>query len=218
MTQNKTKKKSARSLIKKLGLIIIGLFLLYVIAGFWVVPLLLKPRLEKELSGQIGRKVTIEEIKLNPLVLSATTTNLTVYEKDGEPFAGFKELLIDAELSSIVRWAVTFKEIRVLSPFGVLKLLPDKTLNITDILTKFSQPEPESEQQTELPRAILSKLQVEDGKFTLENLSGAEPVIETYSPINFSLANVSTLKEREGAFKFAGVGPLGGSARRAAFR
>ena len=63
MTQDKTKKKSARSLIKKLGLIIIGLFLLYVIAGFWVVPPLLKPRLEKELSSQIGRKVTIEEIK-----------------------------------------------------------------------------------------------------------------------------------------------------------
>jgi hypothetical protein len=211
MTQNKSEKKSANSLIKKFGLIIIGLFILYMIAGFWVVPPLLKPRLEKELSGQIGRKVTIEKIKLNPLVLSATTTNLTVYEKDGEPFAGFKELLIDAELSSIVRWAVTFKEIRVLSPFGVLKLLPDKTLNITDILTKFSQPEPAPEQQAELPRAILSKLQVEDGKFTLENLSGAEPVIETYSPINFSSANVSTLKEREGAFKFAGVGPLGGN-------
>jgi outer membrane protein OmpA-like peptidoglycan-associated protein len=211
MTQNKTKKKSARSLIKKLGLIIIGLFLLYVIAGFWVVPPLLKPRLEKELSGQIGRKVTIEGIKLNPLILSATTTNLTVYEKDGEPFAGFKELLIDAELSSIVRWAVTVKEIRLMAPFGVLKLLPDKTLNISDILTKFSQPEPEPEEQAELPRAVLSKLQVEDGKFTFEDLSGAEPVIETYSPINFSLANMSTLKEHEGAYNFAGVGPLGGN-------
>ncbi len=120
MTQNRTKKKSTGSLIKKLGLIIIGLFLLYVIAGFWVIPSLLKPKLEKELSSQIGRKVTIEEIKLNPLVLSATTTNLTVYEKDGEPFAGFKELLVDAELSSIVRWALTFKEIRLIAPFSVL--------------------------------------------------------------------------------------------------
>ena len=211
MTKDKAKEKSSISLIKKIGLIIIGLFLLYVIAGFWVVPPLLKPRLEKELSSQIGRKVTIEEIKINPLKLSATTTNLTVYETDGEPFAGFKELLVDAELSSIARWAVTFKEIRVLSPFGVLKLLPDKTLNISDILTKFSQTEPAPEEETELPRAILSKLQVEDGKFTIENLSGAEPVIETYSPINFSLANVSTLKEREGAFKFTGVGPLGGN-------
>src|SRR5210317_1931890 len=211
MTQNKTKKKSARSLIKKLGLIIIGLFLLYVIAGFWVVPPLLKPRLEKELSGQIGRKVTIEKIKLNPLFLSATTTNLTVYEKDGKPFAGFKELLIDAELSSIVRWAVTFKEIRVLSPFGVLKLLPDKTLNISDILTKFSQSEPVPEEEAGLPRALVSKLQVEDGKFTMQNLTGTKPITETYSPITFTLTDLSTLVEHEGAFKFAGVGPLGGN-------
>ena len=95
MTKDKAKEKSAISLIKKLGLITIGLFLLYMIAGFWVLPSLLKPRLEKELSSQIGRKVTIEEIKINPLKLSATTVNLTVYENDGEPFAGFKELLVD---------------------------------------------------------------------------------------------------------------------------
>ncbi|MGD8293818.1 MAG: hypothetical protein PVF37_19045, partial [Desulfobacterales bacterium] len=67
MNQNKTKTKSAYLPLKKIGLIIIGLFLLYVIAGFWVVPPLVKPRLEKELSSQIGRKVTIDEFKLNPL-------------------------------------------------------------------------------------------------------------------------------------------------------
>ena len=187
MTQNRTKKKSTGSLIKKLGLIIIGLFLLYVIAGFWVIPPLLKPKLEKELSSQIGRKVTIEEIKLNPLVLSATTTNLTVYEKDGEPFAGFKELLVDAELSSIVRWALTFKEIRLIAPFSVLKVLPDNKLNISDILTKFSQTEPTPEEEAGLPRALISNLQVEDGKFTMQNLTGTKPITETYSPVTFTL-------------------------------
>ena len=64
-----------------------GLFLLYVIAGFWVVPPLLKPKLEKELSSQLGRNVTIEDIKINPLILTVTKTNLTVYETNGEPFA-----------------------------------------------------------------------------------------------------------------------------------
>jgi outer membrane protein OmpA-like peptidoglycan-associated protein len=210
MTQNNTKKKSARSIIQKIVLIIIGLFLLYLIAGFWVIPPLLKPRLEKEISSQIDRKVTIEEIKLNPLTLSATTTNLAVHEKDGEPFAGFKELLVNAEISSIIKWAVTIKEIRLLSPFGVIKLLPDRTLNISDILTKFSQSEPSPEKEAALPRAILSKLQVEDGKFSMEDLTGAEPIIETISPINVSLANLSTLKGREGTFKFAGDGSNGG--------
>ena len=210
MTQNHKKKKSAVSLIKKSGLVLISLFILYVIVGLWVIPPLLKPRLENELSSQIGRKVTIEEIKFNPLALSSTTTNLTVTDIDGEPLAGFKELFVDAQLSSIVKWAVTFKEIRVIAPFGVLKLLPDKKLNIDDILTKFSQPKQTPDQKAKLPPAVISKLQVKDGKFTVANLTGTTPIHEMLSPITFTLENLSTLKERQGAYKFVGVGPSGG--------
>jgi hypothetical protein len=87
--------------------------------------------------------------------------NLTIYEIDGEPFAGFKELLVDAELSSIVRWALTFKEIRLLAHFSVLKVMPDNKLNIPVILTKFSQTEPAIEEEAVLPSALVSNLQVE---------------------------------------------------------
>ena len=45
----------------------------------------------------------------------------------------------------------------------------------------------------------------------MENLSGAEPIIETFPPLTSTLTNLSTLKEREGAFKFTGVGPSGGN-------
>jgi len=211
MTENQKKKKSAISWIKKSSLILTGIFLLYVIAGFWVIPPLLKPRLEKELSSQIGRKVTIEKIKLNPLILSATATNLTVYEIDEEPFAGFNELFVNIQLSSIFKWAVTFKEIRMTEPFGVLKLLPEKKLNIDDILAKFSQPKPKTDQKTEVFPVVISKLQVEDGKFSVEDLAGKEPIYETYSPITFTLENLSTLKESQGAYKFVGVGPNGGN-------
>jgi hypothetical protein len=209
MTQKQKKKKSNHSWIKKSGFILACLFLLYVIAGFWVVPPLLKPILEKELSSQIGRKVTIKGIRLNPLALSATTINLTVYEINGKPFAGFEELFVNAQVSSIVKWAVTFKEIRILAPFGVLKLLPQKKLNIDDILTKFSQPKHTPNQKAELPRAVISKLQVIEGKFSVDDLTKTEPVHDTFSPITFTLENLSTLKERQGAYKFVGVGASG---------
>jgi hypothetical protein len=211
MTENKKEPKSAISKIKKISLVIIALYVLYVIAGFWIVPPLIKPMVEKELSSQLGRTVTIEEIKINPLALSSTTTNLTVHEIDGDPFAGFKELLVNAELSSIIRLAVTFKEIRLQAPFGIIKILPDKSLNISDILTRFSQPEQAPDQKAELIPAVISKLQVQDGSLAALNLSEKEPVKETLHPITFTLTNLSTLKEREGAFKFMGIGPSGGN-------
>jgi hypothetical protein len=92
MSQGPEKKKPAFSLITWLGCFVIGLFLAYVIVGFWVVPPLLRPKLENELSGRIGRKVSIGDIRLNPLALSSTINKLIVYEINGEPFAGFEEL------------------------------------------------------------------------------------------------------------------------------
>jgi outer membrane protein OmpA-like peptidoglycan-associated protein len=211
MTKNQNENKPRFSLIKKASAILISLYVVYVIAGLWVVPPLLKPRLEEKLSDQIGRKVTLDQLKLNPFVLSATAVNLNIHAKDGEPFAGFEELFVDFQLSSIVKWAVTFKEIRVQAPFGVLRLLPDKKSNIDDILTKFSQPQPDPEpdQQSGLPPAVISKFRVIDGKFTIDDSTGAESIQQTISPITFSLDNLSTLRDRRGAYKFVGVGPNG---------
>jgi hypothetical protein len=211
MTKNQNEKKPRISLVKKVSAILISLYVVYVIAVLWVVPPLLKPRLEEKLSDQIGREVTLGLLKLNPFVLSATAANLNIHEKNGEPFAGFEELFVDFQLSSIVKWAVTFKEIRVQSPFGVLRLLPDKKSNIDDIVAKFSQsqPAPAPDQKSVLPPAVISKFQIIDGKFTIDDSTGAEAIQETISPISFSLENFSTLKDRQGAYKLVGVGPNG---------
>ncbi len=210
MSEKQNDKRRRIALAKKIGLIAIGFFVAYVVVGFWVVPPLLKPRLEEQLSSLIGRDVTIESVKLNPLTLSATTTRLTVHETDGDPFAGFDELYVNAQLSSIFRWAATVKEIRLSGPFGVLTLLPDGNMNIDDILATLSRPDPEPAQDAGLPRAIVARLDVIDGKFTFENLTETEPVRDVVTPIAFTLENLSTLKDREGAYQFTGVGPLGG--------
>ncbi|MDX2452894.1 DUF748 domain-containing protein, partial [Desulfosarcina sp.] len=205
-------KKNARiKLAKKIALIVTGLFVFYVIVGFWVVPPLLKPKLEEQLSGLLGRKVIIGAIELNPLVLSATTSNLTVHETDGEPFAGFEALYVNVQLSSLFRWAGTVREVRLSAPFGVLKLLPEGKMNIDDLVAKFSQSTPPSEPDDGLPRAIVARLEVVDGKFTVANLAATEPIQEVVTPITFTLENLSTLKGRQGEYRFNGVGPIGGN-------
>jgi hypothetical protein len=204
------KKKTRIIWIKRISLIIVGLFLFYVLVGFWVVPPLLKPKLEEQLSSLLGRKVTIAEINLNPLVLSATTSDLVIHEIDGQPFAGFEELYANAQLSSIFKWAFTVREIRLQVPFGVVKLLPDNKLNIDDILAKLSEPKTESKAEAGMPRAIIERFQVIDGKVALENLAGKEPIRDEVAPISFTLENLSTLEEREGEYLFEGTGPSGG--------
>ena len=123
-------KKSIRSQrLKKIGLVAAIVFALYLIVGFWIAPPLLKSRLETQISDLLGREVTIDGIKLNPLVLSTTISRLTVHEADGQPFAGFDTLYANAQLSSLFRWALVVREIRVQSPFATLKLFPGSHLN-----------------------------------------------------------------------------------------
>ncbi len=210
MIDARERKNSRLKRLSKILMIVGGVFLLFVIIGFWVVPPLLKPKLEAQMSGLLGREVTIGALKLNPLVLSATITDLTVREVDGQPFAGFEELYANAQLSSVINWAFTIGEIRVQGPFGVLKLLPGNKLNIDDILAKLSAPKPEPTEKAGLPRAIIDKFQVIDGKAALENLSKKEPIREEFAPISFTLENLSTLPGRQGEYRFAGVGPMGG--------
>jgi len=213
MSEELDKKKLRIKRIKKIAIVLVGLFLMYTIVGFWVVPPLLKPKVEEQLANLLGRKVTIEEMKLNPLLFTSTTANFTIYEIDGQPFAGFGELFVNVQLSSIFKWAATVREIRVQNPFGVLKVLPGNKLNIEDILAKLSAPsaEPtEKEEKGGLPRAIIERFQVIDGKVTVENHLGQAPIIEVFEPITFELANLSTLKGREGDYQFVGVGPLEG--------
>jgi hypothetical protein len=212
MEDDRNKKNKRIYHVKKIGLIVAGLFLLYVIIGFWIVPPLLKPQLETQLSDVIGRTVTIADIKLNPLVLSATISTLIVQEIDGQPFAGFEKLYANAQISSVFRWALTVKEIIVQGPFGVLKLLPGNELNIDDIMAKLSEPRtvPEEKPEAGLPRVIIEKFQVIDGKAVVENLSGKEPIREELAPISFTIENLSTLMGRQGEYRFTGVGPMGG--------
>lgn len=201
--------------LAKTGLILAGVYLLYVLVVFLIVPPLIKPRLENLVSEQIGRKVTIEAVKLNPLTLSATIRQLNVMEKDGAPFAGFETLYANAQCSSLFRWALTAREIRLVRPFATLKLLPGGTLNIDDIIQRFSQSKsaPPTEPEDDLPRLILYKLQVADGTVTISNQTGSEPVQDKFIPLSFTLHNLSTLQGRQGEFAFLGKGASGGEYR-----
>ena len=203
-------KKSVRSKrLKKIGLVAAIVFTIYLIVGFWIAPPLLKPRLEAEISNLLGRKVTIDGVKLNPLVLSTTISRLTVHEADGQPFAGFDALYANAQLSSIFRWALVVREIRVENPFATLKLFPGDRLNVDDILARLSAPAPEPAEEKGLPRAVIEKFQVVDGKLAFENRAENEPIREEMAPVSFTVENLSTLAGRRGEYRFVGVGAKG---------
>src|ERR1035437_904259 len=97
---------------RKLVLWVLGLFLSYTLLGFLILPPIIRAVAVKQLSAQLNREVSIQQVKLNPYVLSATVRGLFIKDKDGQPFVSWDEVYVNLQLASFFGHPWIFKEVR----------------------------------------------------------------------------------------------------------
>src|SRR4051812_39805262 len=124
--------------LRKLFFWAIGLFLAYTLIGFLVLPPIIRSVAAKKLSEQLGREVTIQQVKLNPFAFSATIRGVLIKEKNGDPFLSWDEAYGDFQATSLLSHTWVFKELRTAKPFVHVQMNGDGTFNFSDILNKFS--------------------------------------------------------------------------------
>lgn len=86
---------------------------LYTVVGFFVFPAVIDSILPEKLGQALDRKVTLDKVRFNPYALSITLENLTVADKDGEPFVGFDRFYANLQTSSLFVWGAVFREIQM---------------------------------------------------------------------------------------------------------
>ncbi|MCD4805934.1 MAG: DUF748 domain-containing protein, partial [Desulfobacterales bacterium] len=123
-------------------------------------------------------------------------------EPDGERFVGFEELYVNFQLSSIFRRAYTFDEIRLIAPDGRVKVLPDSSLNFSDILASSDPAEAPPDKNNELPPISVSRLKIEQGHLAFSDLSRPTPFEKDFFPIEITLNDFSTRKDSESLYAF----------------
>jgi uncharacterized protein involved in outer membrane biogenesis len=102
-------------------------------------PPLLRSKIASELSAQLHRPVSIEEIWFNPFTLSLTVRGFLVKEPQGSATAvSFDELYANLELQSLFRLGPVFKEVRLTKPYMSLIRNEDRTYNFTDLIEEFT--------------------------------------------------------------------------------
>ncbi|MCD4764068.1 MAG: DUF748 domain-containing protein, partial [Desulfobacterales bacterium] len=187
---------------KKGAIITAILILLYGVFGFLIAPYIIKSNLISGIAGQLGRNATVNEVKVNPFVLSVTVRGFEMSEPDGERFVGFEELYVNFQLSSIFRRAYTFDEIRMIAPDGRVKILPDSSLNFSDILASSDPAEAPPDKNNELPPISVSRLKIEQGHLAFSDLSRPTPFEKDFFPIEITLNNFSTRKDSKSLYAF----------------
>src|SRR2546425_5894861 len=160
-----------RSVVVTLAVLAV-LFLVYTLAGFFLVPRLVAAYVPRYAQEQLGRRAEIGEVRVNPLLFKVDIRQFRLQEADGRPLLGFDRLFVDFELMrSIFRAAWTFAEIRLESPRVDAVIAADGRMNIAELLDALPKGEP-AKQPTAPPRLLVQHAVVQDGVGSLTDLYG----------------------------------------------
>lgn len=176
--------------------------ILYSIIGFFVLPPLVRSQSEQALREATGREVRIGEVRINPFLLSLTVRDFSLADGDGSPFVEFEELHADFEASSIFRRALTFRETRLVAPFVHLKILPDGSLNLAELITSEEEIEEPAVDDSGPLAVLIGLAAIERGRLVFTDQSHATIFEHEISPLDVELRNFGTRPDDQSPYSF----------------
>ncbi len=189
-----------------------ALLVIYAICGFLLAPWLVRQQLPKLVEQYLGAQGSVGAVYINPFLMIFDAKDLVIAEKNGAPVLQVGRVLVNFELSSLLRWAWTFSEIRIEQPVLNADLDAKESLNLARLLTpKTAEPAPPPAEPASLPRLLLQHVAITGGTFrftdhTLQPMARAQ-----VSPFNFEMHDISTLPKRSGEHALTARLPGGGS-------
>src|SRR6202158_784565 len=160
-----------------------GLLAAYTVAGFWLVPLVIKNQVPKFGQTEFARQAAISEVRFNPYTLRLEAQDLRLAEADGAPLFAIGKLAVELQWRSLVRRAWSFNEIRITEPSASLAIAADGRFNLAELLPPLERRLGEGSTDTSLPRLIIGHFALEQGKLELhDRRAGYE---NSFSPIDF---------------------------------
>jgi hypothetical protein len=196
---------------RKVAIWAVGALLFYTVAGFLILPPIVRSVAVKQISKQLGREVSIEQIKINPFALSTTIRGLLIKDKDGGPFVSWDEVYADLQFSSFLGHAWVFKEISTSRPFVHVQMNKDYTFNFSDIVTKFSTNAPVATPKAPARPLILhvERLHIGGASAALADFTPREPFKRTVGPVDITLDDFRTDPDNKNPYSFSGTTDAG---------
>lgn len=192
------------SVARRRWLVLLGVAVLFTVVGFFVLPPVVKAQLEKRLSRELGRKVTVEKVRLNPYALSLTLENLAIREADGAAvFLGWDRLYVNFDALSSLRGEWVLSEV-ALAGFAVrVRVNRDQSLNFSDLITKLTPPVAPAAAPSKPARPVrIARLQVAGARVDMADASRARPFATVLGPLTFDLTEFRTVSERGAPYRF----------------
>ena len=184
--------------------VIMLLFILYTLAGFFLAPRLLRSLLTENIQKTLQVTPAVGDIHVNPLRLRIEMQGFSLPGAGGAKLLGFEHFSMDLRIASLWHGGLVFGDIVLDKPYINAVVAADGTVNLVQLRPKepAGAPPPEKSNQP-LPRIQIGLFQVNRGLVTYEDQSRAPTFATRIEPVEFDLHDFSTGVDG-GVFDFSG--------------
>jgi hypothetical protein len=174
---------------------LLALVLAYTLFGFFGVPRLLHSRATEFVTREYGRKLEMGDIQFNPFTLVLKVHGLSFPDTEGHPLVGFRDLMVDLNVSSLFRVAPSFAVIELTEPFTSVIVRKDGSVNLVDLARPFATPEEKAADAAEPLKLYIARFEVSSGRIDFEDRARATAFSTRLAPISFELLDFATTGE-----------------------
>lgn len=198
---------------RKIWFWLLALLACYTLAGFFLIPWLIKNNIN-ELAQQFAtRSAEVREVRFNPWTLRLQANGLVLRDTDQAELAAVEQLVVDVEVRSVAQLALVFKEISLTDPHVNLIHYKFADTNFGRMLADIeavTPPEPKTaSEDSELPKLVIDNLTIANGSARFRDEFPATPFETSLGPIDINVENLSTLPDKSGAQQISVVTETG---------
>ena len=179
---------------KKIAITLFAILLIYILFGFIGAPFIVRSILENQVAEAINRQVTVGPVRVNPITLSVTLRDLNIREPGGAPFVKLDEAYANLQTSSLFKWALVLKSVRVVNPDIALVRTGETTFNFSDIGRDKTPEAPDAEEPADAGGGFA--LAIYDTRITGGRITMDDRVVSVTHHIDDLNLSVSDLSSR----------------------
>ncbi len=188
---------------KKVLYTLAALLIVYALAGFLLLPSILKPKLISSLEQSTGRNVHLGSLHTNPFTFSATLGDFRLLDRDSSVLVSFKELYVRYSVPSVFRHVWGIAQFHLDTPYVAVRVLADGRLSVSDLLSPAGA---DSTPADQTPRGFeIGDLLVAGGTIVYQDFSRHEPLTKVIDSLDLVLKDFTTVPQKEGTYEFEAV-------------
>jgi uncharacterized protein involved in outer membrane biogenesis len=172
-------------------LVLAGLYGLWLLVGFFLIPRVLKGRLERFAAEFLHRQVTLQEVHFNPILLTARLEGLRVANRDGSDWITLQRLYLDYRFRRLISRTIDLAALELDGLTVRVELDEQGQPNFQDLLQTSQAEKPASTAPSDWVFAI-GRFQLRDGQFQFTDRSQEIPFRTALGPVNLRVDGIRT--------------------------